>query len=116
MGISALDMLCYRNAQRGPHLYQADEGGRIKIMSTQKESHEDRQSHHDPHPKDQGGGASTHHEHSGDAGPGGPHEHGAHEHGHEGAADADSGEAAGRHSHEKGAHEAEHHTSKHNPA
>ena len=116
MNTTELEMLCYRNAQRGPHLYQADDGGRIKIMFTQEENREGHKSHHRAHPEHKRADESTHREHSQDVEPSGSHEHETHRHTHGGATHADSDEAAGRHSHEKGAHTAEHDQTEHYPA
>lgn len=116
MGITELDMLCYRNAQRGPYLYQAEEGGRIKIMFTKEESHEGHKSHHHAHSNGEGIDESTHHEHLEDVEPGGSHGHETHGDTHGGSAHAVSDETAGQHSHEKGARTADHDQSEHNPA
>ncbi|HEX8283670.1 MAG TPA: hypothetical protein VF588_09965 [Pyrinomonadaceae bacterium] len=112
MGITEIESLCYRNAQGGQPLYQADEGGGIKIMFKQEENKQGHESHHHSHPDD----GSTHHEHSHDAEPGGSHDQQPHEHTHGAATRAESGETAGRHPHEKGAHITEHDANEHHPA
>ena len=106
-----LEMLCHRNARRGPNLYQADDGGGIKIMFKQEESHEDRAQH-----TGEGAGEGARREHSEGCEPGGSHGHDTHAHTHGGEAHADMDEAHGPHHHEKGGHEADQDVSEHNPA
>lgn len=116
MSRSELDMLCHRHAQQGPHPYQADEGGRIKIMLTQENSHKAGKAQHGTPPDHKGTTENTHHAHDEPVETGGSHEHDGHEHEHGQGTSANSEDDAASHSHEKGEHSSEHDVSEHTPA